>query len=67
MMASRYRLRLKRHRRRERARARAAQATEAQPRSNGAEIFKSLEKRFNELLAPKTPDEILANALASKN
>jgi len=64
---------LKRMRKRERARSRAATAAQqsiaAQPatvRLNGADIFKSLENRFDELLGPRTPEEMLVNALVSK-
>jgi len=61
MMASRHKLRLKRNRRRERARARARAAQQsiaAQPavaRLNGADVLKALERRFDELLSPRTP------------
>ena len=57
---------LKRMRKRQRARSRAATAAQqpiaAQPaaiRLNGADVFKALEQRFDELLGP--------SALASKN
>jgi hypothetical protein len=69
---SKYKIRLKRHRRRERARSREATAQQpiaAQPatvRLNGADIFKSLEQRFDELLTPRTPEDALINALVSK-
>jgi hypothetical protein len=70
-MASKHKLRIKRLKRRDRARARdrAAQPIATQPalvRSNGTDIFKSLEKRFDELLGPRTPAEMLINVLVSK-
>jgi hypothetical protein len=33
---------------------------------NGSAILKSLEKRFDELVGPKTPEEALVGALTSK-
>jgi hypothetical protein len=73
-MASRHKLRLKRNRRRERARAREATSAPQQPiaeqpvvvRLNGANIFKSLERRFDELVGPRSPEEALASVLVSK-
>jgi hypothetical protein len=69
---SKHKLRLKRQRRRERARAReattAVQITQpAVVVLNGADILKSLEKRFDELLVPRTPEEALVKILVSKN
>jgi hypothetical protein len=68
---SNYKLRLKRQRRRERARAREATtaAQASQPVAvvlKGADIFKSLEKRFDELVGTRTPEEALASVLVSK-
>jgi hypothetical protein len=75
MMASKFRKRQKRLRKRDRARSREAAAVATQPqepsqpivvRLNGANILKSLEKRFDELLSPRTPEETLASVLISK-
>jgi hypothetical protein len=64
---------LKRMRKRERARSRTAtvaqQPIAAEPvtvRLNGADIFKSLENHFDELLGPRTPEDALIRALVSK-
>jgi hypothetical protein len=64
---------LKRMRKRERARSRAATAAQqpiaAQPAVvalNGADILKSLERRFDDLVGSKTPEQALVSALVSK-
>jgi hypothetical protein len=67
-MPSKHKLRLKRQRRRERARARESTAAAQAPQLsvvvlNGADILKSLEKRFDELLGPET----LVSTLLSTN
>ena len=71
MMPSKHKLKVKRQKRRARAMARAATAAApiaAQSAvSNGADILTALDRRFDELLAPRAPGEILVSALASKN
>jgi len=60
-------------RKRQRARSRAATAAQqpvaVQPAVvalNGADILKSLERRFDDLVGTRTPEEALASVLVSK-
>ena len=65
MMPSKHKLRLKRQRRRQRARARAAQPVAV--RLDGADILKSLDTRFDDILGPRTLKEALVGALVSQS